>query len=250
MENQNEIEFDLLQLLRHLLKRIWIVLLAAAVFAAAGYTISKKTEVPKYTAVCRAYVYDDTSSIPYNNAVYAIYIAKDCQYMLTGRNVSQKVVEELQLNMNPDAISGNLKVTAEEDTHFLEIRYTDTNPKRAAAILNKVCEVGKAEIEKHMNVDAFSVVYNAEVPTTPSAGTTTRDTILGAAIGAVLSAAVLVILFLLDDTIRSEDDVERYLGLSTLSAVTVSVDLASDGNTMETANAKATTRKSNRANKK
>lgn len=242
MENQNEIEFDLLQMLRYLLKRIWIILLAMVVFAVAGYVISKKTTVPQYTASCRAYVYDDSSTIPYNNALYSMYIAKDCQFMLTGQNVSEKVVEELGLSISPDTISSKLKVSAEEDTHFIEIKYTDTNPKRAAAILNKVCEVGKGEIEEHMQVDAFSIVYEAKVPTAPTAGTTTRDTILGAAVGMVLAAAVLIVLFLMDDTIRSEDDVERYLGLSTLSAVTLSVDLATDGKIVDNTKKKGAAR--------
>ena len=249
MENQNEIEFDLMRLLRYLLKWLWVIILATALFAGGAYTISKRTEVPTYTATCRAYVYDDSTNIPYNNALYSIYIAKDCQIMLTGRNVAKQVVDELQMNISPDTISGKLRVTAEEETHFLEISYTDTDPQRAAAILNKVCEVGEVEIKKYMNVEGFFVVYPADIPTVPSAGNTNRDTILGAAIGMVLSAAVLVILFLMDDTIRSEDDVERYLRLSTLSAVTLSADLASDDLPEGSANKKQKAPKTDRAKK-
>ena len=50
----------------------------------------------------------------------------------------------------------------------------------------------------------------------------------------MLSAGVLIVLFLLDDTIRSEDDVDRYLGVSTLAAIPVSAELASDGRPIDT----------------
>lgn len=237
-QNQNEMEFDLLQLLSHLLKRAWIIVLATVVFAGAAYFISKKNEVPRYTASCRVFVYSQEQGIGYNDALYALYLRKDCQVILTGQNVAEEIVNNLGLSISPSAISGGVRVAAEEDTHVLELSYTDTNPKRAAAVLNELCEVGGKEVQRHMKETSFTVMYYADVPTTPTAGTTTRDTVLGAAIGMVLSAAVLVVLFLLDDTIRSEDDVERYLGLSTLTAVTLSPDLASDSKAAEEARKK------------
>lgn len=238
-QNQNEIEFDLLQLLGHLLKRAWIIVLAMAIFAGAAFGISKKNEVPKYTAKCQVFVYRADADANYNDVLTALYLLKDCSVIVKGRNVTQQVAENLNLNVHPDSIGASLKVAYEDDTHVLDLSYTDTNPKRAAAILNEICAVAPAEITKHMVNVSFTTMYEAEVPTAPTAGTATRDAILGAAIGMVLSAAVLVVLFLLDDTIRSEDDVERYLGLSTLTAVTLSPDLASDAKTAEEARKKA-----------
>ena len=241
MENRehNEVEFDLLQMLGYLVKRAWIILLAMAIFAVAGYAISKKNEVPKYTASCRLFVYRIDSGISYNDALSSLYLRKNCEVILTGRNVAERIVENLGISVSPSTVSSKIKVSAEDDTHVLDIKYTDTNPKRAAAILNELCNEGTIEIKKHMQDASVTVVFNAEVPTAPTAGTTTRDAILGAAIGMVLATAVLIVVFIMDDTIRSEDDVERYLGLSTLTAVTLSPDLASDSKTAELARKKA-----------
>lgn len=241
MENreQNEMQFDLLQMLSYLLKRAWIIALAMAVFAVAGFAISKKNEVPQYTAACRLFVYRVDSGISYNDALSSLYLRKNCEVLLTGRNVAERIVENLGISVSPSTVSNSIKVYAEDDTHVLDIKYTDTNPKRAAAILNELCVEGSKEIQKHMEDSSVTVVYEAEVPTAPVAGGTTRDTVLAAAIGMVLAAAVLVVIFILDDTIRSEDDVERYLGLSTLTAVTLSPDLASDSKTAELARKKS-----------
>lgn len=237
-QNQNEIEFDLLQLISHLLKRAWIIVLVMAIFAGAAFGISKKNEVPKYTANCRVFVYRAEADANYNDVLTSLYLLKDCSVIVKGRSVSKQVVENLDINVHHNTVSSSLKVSYEDDTHVLDLSYTDTNPKRAAAILNEICVVAGPEISKHMKNVSFTVMDTAEVPTAPTAGTTTRDTILGAAIGMVLSAAVLVVLFLLDDTIRSEDDVERYLGLSTLTAVTLSPDLAADDKAAEAARRK------------
>ncbi|MBQ7416144.1 MAG: hypothetical protein IJW14_03790 [Oscillospiraceae bacterium] len=242
MENQNEIEFDLMQLLRYLFKRVWIILLATAIFAGAGYVISKKTTVPQYTTSCRVYVYQKEAGYSYNEILVSMYMRNDCEIMITGRNVSERVVDELELNMSANAISAGLKVTSEDDSRVLDISYTDTNPMRAAAILNKVCDVAAEEIENHMNVDAVTTIYSAEVPTTPVATNINRDALLAGAVGMVLAAAILIVLFLMDDTIRNEDDVDRYLGLSTLSAIPVSEELATENKVNDRAKKKGTAR--------
>lgn len=231
MENQKEIEFDLLQMFRYLLRRIWIVLIATAVFAGAGFLYSRHNTVPTYTANCTVFVYQDnsTGTVSYNDILVSMYLINDCRGMLTSRRVTAPVVEQLQLNMSPDSIGNGLSVTGQEDSRILRLSYTDTNPKRAAAILNKLVDVAAPEITTTLSVTDFKVVDYAEVPTTPSKTNIARDTVLATAVGFVLSVAVLVVLFLLDDTIRNEDDVDRFLGLSTLTTIPISVDLSSDG---------------------
>ena len=237
MENQKEVEFDLMQMFRYLLRRIWIVVLATAIVATAGYIYTKRNTVPVYTAECLVFVYQNSSAstsntssgpLTYNDFVISMWLTNDCKAVLGGHKVTNKVVEELNLNMSPGSIGKNVVVTSQEESRILKLSYTDTNPKRAAAILNKLCEVAAPEIKTTLKITEFTQLDQAEVPTTPSKTNIARDTILAAAIGFVLSAAVLVVLFLLDDTIRNEDDVDRFLGLSTLTTIPISVDLSID----------------------
>ena len=43
--------------------------------------------------------------------------------------------------------------------------------------------------------------------------------VLGAMLGFVLEAGILIVRMLMDTTIKSEDDVERYLGVPLLSSI-------------------------------
>ena len=232
MENQNDIEFVLLELVRHLLKRVWIIILATAVFAVGGFAISKSTKVPQYTTSCRIYIYENDKDKTYNDMVIATQLTNDCEVLVVGSSVVDKTVANLETNLGMNIssafIQSNLSVTSESNTRILDIHFTDTDPERAALVLNEVRKVASSEIMRVTKVDAVTTVYDAKVPTTPSNIPTQRDTILAAAIGAVLSIVVLVVMFLLDDTIRSEDDVQRYLGLSTLAAIPVSEDLMTE----------------------
>lgn len=245
MDSRNEIEFDLMQMVRYLLKKIWIILLAIVVFAGGGFYISKSTTVPQYTTHCRVYVYqkdeiNEDESVDYNGVVLATQLANDCEILITGINVTERVVENLGLNVSPDYISDRIVVTSQSNTRILEIEYTDSNPERAAAILNEICDEGSKQIVEIMNVDAVNKIYSARVPASANPTNEGRDAILAGAVGALLAIGVLVVLFLMDDTIRNEDDVERYLGLSTLSALPAAEELG--GQTETTAKGKQTAR--------
>ena len=89
--------------------------------------------------------------------------------------------------------------------------------------------MAQSQVKEKLKVDDFTILDEVEVPTAPTDTSTTRNTLLAAAVGFVLSAGILIVLFLMDDTIRNEDDVDRFLGLSTLTTIPISVDLSTDG---------------------
>lgn len=234
MEKKNEIEFDLVELLLFLKKRIWIVALAVVVCALGGFVGSKLFTTPKYTAAARLWVYRQTDQVSASGMQTATQLRRDCEILIAGENVTEKVIEQLDLNMSPASLSRRIKVTTKDNTRVIGVEFTDTNPERAALILNTICKVATDEINgiiggkngtEENKEDVITVVYEAAVPTAPSSRGAKTIAILAAALGGILSLGVLVVIFMVDDTIRTEDDVERYLGLSTLAVIPVSAEL-------------------------
>lgn len=242
MEHRDEIEFDLVQLMRFLLKKAWIIVLALLVSGVVGFLVSKLLTTPTYTTSCRLYVYDENKEMSYNDLVIATQLTNDCEIIITGQNVTKPVIEKLGLKMTPEALGKRIVVGSEDNTRVLHLEYTDTNPERAALILNEICAEAASQIQTVMKVDAVTQLYAAEVPTSPSSAGPGRDALLFGLIGAVMAIAILVVIFLLDDTIRSEDDVTRYLGLSTLGAIPSSEELGAPRKAGEAANGKGVAR--------
>ena len=245
MEKNDEIEFDLLQLARYVFKKGWVVILAALVFGIGGYFGSKLLITPEYTTSCRIYIYQknaDKVTMDVPNMTIATQLCNDCEIIITGQNVTREVVNNLGLKMSASALSSRIEVTSEDNTRILQLKYTDTNPERAAAILNEICNVAAVQIKGVMEVDAVKTIYKAEVPTTPSSDGPGKYAVIVAAIGAVLAVCVLIVLFLLDDTIRNEEDVTRYLGLSTLAAIPACEELGTARKIAEAAKSKGTAR--------
>lgn len=231
MENQNEMELDLLELFHYLKKKLWLIGAAFLVCAVVGFAVSQLLMAPKYTAATRMYVLNRTSEA---NVVYAdiqtsTYLLNDYKVLITGENVTTEVIRMLGLNDTPRQLEGKIKVTAPDNTRVLQINVTEKDPVLAADIANCVRDVAAAQIEEIMDVDAVKLVYPAAVPENPSSPNVMLNTMIAAAFGVFLSVFVLVVAFMLDDTIRTEEDVARYLGLSTLGVIPAAEELGMNG---------------------
>lgn len=228
MENQNGVEFEMLELLRYLKRKIWNVLLSLTVCTILGFLISGYCMTPQYTATTQVYVLNRSSETAVVFADFSLsnYMINDYQVLVTGRNVTNEVIEKLKLNMTLEELADKIDVGAENNTRVLQISVTDSNPQRAADIANCVREVACAQINEIMDVDTISLLYAASVPEKASSPNVTKNTIVAGILGMLLSVAVYSVIFVLDDTIQTEEDVERYLGLGTMGAIPFSSELA------------------------
>lgn len=227
METKHETEINLVELFFYLRKRIIVIAAVVVFFAIIGFLGTALFSTPEYTASTRIYVLNraDEANVQYTDLQVSAYLLKDYQVLITGKNVTKAVINKLQLNMSPSQLASMISVTAPDNTRILQIGITDTDPQRAALIANTVREEAAVQLKQIMQVNAVTLVYEADVPTAPSSPSAGRNAILAAAIGLVVIVGILTLLHIWDDTIRTEEDAERYLGLSTLGVIPQSADL-------------------------
>ncbi len=228
MEKQNELEINLVDLFYHLKKKIWIIVAACLLGAVLGGLYTALFMETEYTASTRMYVLSRSSESAISSSDYSVsnYMIKDYEVLITGQNVTKKVIKQLNLNMTDSQLTNIISVEAIDNTRVLQISVVDNNAQRAADIANCVREVSSKQIKEIMNVEVVNLVYEAEVPQQKSGPNLIRNTVLVAALGVLAAIGVLVVIYVLDDTIRTEQDVERYLGLSVLGVIPQSAELA------------------------
>ncbi len=240
MENRDEMEIDLVDLFYYLKKKVWIVGIALVICALIGFVVSTFFMAPVYTASTRMYVLNRSNekNVVASDFQVSTQMLNDYKVLITGSNVTQKVIDKLGLNLTPAELAGKITVTAPDDTRVLQIDASDNSARRAADIANGVREVASSQIKDIMDVDAVKLVYEAEVPQKPSSPSVKKYTLLGAAAGLIVSMGVLVVIHIMDGTIRTEDDVDHYLGLSVLAVIPACSQLE-NGNGVENKNHKS-----------
>lgn len=223
----DEIELDIIELLNFLKKKLIIILAITLLCASIGFLATKFFMEPEYTASTRMYVQNRTSDtdVLYSDFQSSSQILNDYTVLMTGRNVTEEVVSRLNLPMSYGQVARMIQISTPSGTRVLQINITDTDPQRAADIANAVREVAADQIQSIMDVNAVKTVYPATAPGGPSGPDVFGNTTKAAFVGLVISVVIFVIIFLLDDTIRTEEDVEHYLGLSVLGVIPATEDM-------------------------
>lgn len=230
MEHSNdELQINLLEILSFLKRKIWIMVIAAAICGLAGFFYVEFLSTPQYTASTRVYILNrqDEDAIFYADLQSSSQFINDYTVLITGQNVTKTVVNKLDLDESFAQLASRITVSAPEDTRILEISVSHADPQLAADIANAVREEATKQIEEIMDGNAVNLVYEADLPVSPSSPGSSKIAVIAAMLGLAGAAAVLTAIFVLDDTIRTEEDVEKYLSLSVLGVIPVSSELSS-----------------------
>lgn len=234
MDDQIEIELDFGELTRFLLKKLWIIMSVVLVCAVAGFLVTYFLVPPVYEASTRIYVLNRSSGTGLSYSDYQIsnQIVADYKVLITGRNVTGETIENLGLDMSHEELERMIEVTAPENTRVLQITIRDTDPGRAMEIANYVRQIASEQIQQIMDVDSVKLVYEAELPTEPAAPDVMLVVLVCGILGLAGSVGVLTWIHVTDDTIRTEEDVEQYLGFGVMGVIPASAEMenmVSDG---------------------
>ena len=129
------------------------------------------------------------------------------------------MIAHLQLDISHEDLLKMLSVETSTDTRIVAIKVRDTDPYRAAEIANSVRDVAAQHIQSVMDIEAVNVVETANIPDHKASPSLSRNGVIGGLLGVLLAAVIVIAVYLTNDTIRTTEDVERYLKLSVLGSI-------------------------------
>jgi len=222
-KNKEEESIDLLEVLFALLHKWWLILLSTVAVAALAFAYSFFGITPTYQSTTSVYIMNnkDNATITYSDTQLASTLTKDYESLITSRYVIETTIKQCGLDTDYAGLKGRVSVSNQTDTRIINITVTDEDPEMAQYIANSIRKIAASQITSVMNIEAVNVVDEANLPSTPSAPSIKKWVVIGAAVGFFLAALVIIIITLLDDTIKSSEDVERYLEWSTLALIPI-----------------------------
>lgn len=140
--------------------------------------------------------------------------------LVKSKSVLREVISNLNLNdINEDQLKKNVSVTAVKDTELIEISVSSTNSTYPSKIANEIAKVFTAKVAEIYNINNVHVVDKAEVSKTPYNINHIKDLIIFAFIGVVIAAAKILLMNMLDNTVKTEQDIEHATGMMVLAQI-------------------------------
>lgn len=226
MENKTNIKvLTVKDLWEIFVSRFWIMALSAVLVVAAAFTVITLTFEPQYESVATLYILrqnNENTTSPSNSSEdfsLALKVVNDCNHLIKGHSVLDRVIDELKLDMDYEELYDAVTVTNPSDTRILEVRVESESPELAKQIVDSICVIGTSKIEEAMGFPQVNLYEYGILDNEPCNKTTLFTYGLFGLVTAVIVYAVFLIAFLLDDRIRSDEDIERYLHLSILGDI-------------------------------
>ncbi|MBR1585181.1 MAG: hypothetical protein IJ662_06555 [Clostridia bacterium] len=221
MAGDQETQIDLLELLYRILAswKMIACIVIVCMIAAAFYSTSYVT--PLYQATSSIYVIGRDSAINLSDLQLGSNMMSDYLKVFEMWEVHDEVIKNLKLDYSYAEIEKHISVSNSTGTHILDITFSSPDPQEASAAANEYANVVSNYIADTMRMDKPSVMSVALTPTNPYNISRTRSIALGFVLGLVIGCGIVVIRFIMDDKVKTVEDVRKYTGLVNLAIVPV-----------------------------
>ncbi len=214
-------ELDIMEILYALLNKIWLIALVAVISGVLAFLYTKFLVTPTYRSEGSLFIMAQNSDLSVSSVNMSNSLLADCEKLIKGRVVLETVIEDLDLNMSYNALKSIVSVSQVTNTHMIDIAVTHSDPAMAQKIVNAINKVAQDKIALLLRADFVSVTAEGNLPTSPSSPNVMKNVLLCVVIAVVVVCGVLVVAFILDDKIKTSEDVEKYLQLSTLGVIPI-----------------------------
>lgn len=221
MENNEYI--DMKKILNIILSKKIFIALIILLSLVVGYFYSYYYKKPQYNSSVTVLLTGDEAQgekqvtqtdLNLNSGLISTYgsIAKSA-------NVLSKVIENLGLDISVQNLQKNLTVAEIKNTQFLKITVENSNPETAMKIANEISKVFVEQIKTIYNIQNINIIDTAEISNTPCNINHIKDMAIALMAGIFASGVLILILYILDDTIKSEKDIPLNLKLETIGTI-------------------------------
>lgn len=224
-------ELDLKDYFRIIRKRLWLIVGTVIVVTVAAGLYSTYVKHPIYQASTKIIVNQTAAQVIANQQqISSDMINTNIKMIDTYKEIikTPAILDNVvgnypNLGLTSEQLASKIKVSSVNNTQVMTVGVTDLSYQKAAEIANAVSEVFRQEIPNIFNVENVSILNHAKLDPVDSPSPISPNIPLNIAIAFIvslmLSVGVAFLLEYMDDSIKTEADVEQYLGLPVLASI-------------------------------
>lgn len=219
-EEDDEMVIDLREIFFAVKKKFFLILMVGLLGAcvSAAYTIMFVEPVYKSTSSMLV-LSKETTLTSIADLQLGTQLTKDYTVLITSTPVLEDVIKNLNLETTPEALRQSISIVNPSDTRIIDITVKNTDPIMAKKIVDEVSLVASDFVGDKMEVIPPKIIEKGKIPTIKAEPSLKKNVFLGLLLGLMLSGGIVVLFVIMDDSIKSEEDITKYLGISTLAVV-------------------------------
>lgn len=224
-------ELDLKDLFDIFWSKKGIIIFFLIIFIALGGVYSYMFKTPKFksetsmllvqTGTNIGTTVDGTMAITTTDLTINSKLVSTYSELIKSKSICRQVIDNLGLDMTENQLKACISVTAIDDTELIKIRVSNEDAKLARDVAAEIVEVFSEQVKEIYKIDNVNVIDIAELETEPYNINHTKDILIFAFAGIVVSAAYALVLNMFDTTIKDKERIEKATGLVVLTEIPV-----------------------------
>lgn len=225
---QNEVEIDLVPLLQALLRKWWLIALAAIVCGVIAFAVTRFAMTPMYTSDFTAFVSNkstqvvtvtDDSRLSNDDINASRNLAQTYAAIITSRSVLNGAAMEAKLNMDYETLLSYVSTEVQTDTQLIKVTVTTESPEESLALARAIENIAKQYIERIISGSSMEFPDAPQIAKEPSSPNVLKNTAVGILLGMLLAAAIIVVKELTDKRIRDESELESIFNIPVIGTI-------------------------------
>ncbi|MDN4071757.1 YveK family protein [Fictibacillus terranigra] len=204
-------------------KRLLIIALITIAAVAISGIVSYFVLTPIYQSSTQILVNQERKKdVPdYNQVQTNVQMVNTYSVIIKSPAILSKVINNLNLNTTVEELTNKLTINSEQESQVFNVTVQDPDPAMAVKIANNIATTFKDEIPSIMKIDNVSILSKAELKENPSPvkPNPMMNMAIALVIGLMAGAGLAFLLEYLDNTLKTEQDIENFLELPVLGAI-------------------------------
>lgn len=221
-----EDEISIRQIFEIIRKRAWIIvamILTSVLISTVITLFVMSSEYESYTTIMvgnpKNRAIDDNSNITYQEVQTNRLLVSTYGEIAKSRSVLEEVIKDLNLEMTSEQLRDKVDVSLVNNTEIIRIKVRDQDPETAADIANVIASAFSKQVIRIMNVENVQVIDEAIPQWAPVKPKKTMNIVISLVLGAILGVFAAFILEFFDTSIKTPEDVEKFLGLPVIGSI-------------------------------
>ena len=161
----------------------------------------------------------DQDKMQYNDVMMYQNLVKTYAEVAKSEKVAKETIEKTGFDMKTSELKSKLTVTPKPGTQILEITVQGDTAEKAYKLTDTLSKVFVEQASGYMNTNDIKIMDEAQLSSKPIKPRKTLNVVIAAILGFMASLGIAFLMEYLDNTIKTESDVEKYLGLTVLASV-------------------------------
>lgn len=213
-----------LDLFSLLLKKLWLLILISVLGLLMAFGYAKLLVTPQYSSTVKFYISNtpndkDINTININDLNAAEKLVQIDIAVLQSDRVLEKVISSTSLDCTSAELRNMLTITSVNDTGLMDVKVTTNNAQLSSNVANTIAAVAPEQIIQVTKAGYVELVDEAKPDPVPSSPNVTLDCIVGALIGFLLTLVIIVVREMLDQRVKSEEDLKNHYDIPVLGTI-------------------------------